>query len=158
MRIFKVFKLMGLMSLMIVVNRCGSSPSTNSTTSSPSSFASIYSNSLQPQCNTCHSPGHTVYDNSKVLLDMSTQANAYASLAKNSTSPSAASCAGIPYAKAKDPANSYLTIVLAKVYNVTGAGGKAACVPYNAHLSANLLQQSEIDNITAWVNAGALNN
>ncbi len=142
-----------------LINRCGGKSTTDSTSKPASSFSSIYSNSLQPQCNSCHSPGHTVFDNSKVLLDFSTLAAAYASIsAKNSTSPSAASCSGIPYAKSKDPANSYLTIVLVKSYNVTGAGGKGSCAPYNAHLSANLLQQSEIDNVVAWINEGALNN
>jgi hypothetical protein len=140
-------------ALFSVTGGCGSSSSTSGNTSASAvTFTQVYSDIFSGSCAACHSnvDGGTGY--SLGVLDLSTQATAYASLQK---SPAGAGCKGLGFTLVV-PGDAAMSLLVEKVESATppcgsempfgcGAGG-VAC-----------LSAAQVQEVADWVNGGAKN-
>jgi mono/diheme cytochrome c family protein len=122
-------------------------------------FTNVYANVIGARCTGCHRPGAggvTVG-----MLDMSTQAAAYANLvgvpsAGTGAGTSGITCASIAMARVS-AGNATGSLLYNKVASKL-AGVNAACgSPMPLPASAVALTQAQVDLIAAWIGGGALN-
>jgi hypothetical protein len=123
-----------------------------STATATPTFTQIYSSIISVRCTSCHGTG------AAGSLNMSNQATAYANLVgSNGTGVMAAgpSC-GTSGLLRVDPGNASMSLLWEKV-NSKLQGTSAPCGnPMPA--SGAALTQAQVDEIAAWINAGAMNN
>ena len=122
-------------------------------------FTNVYANVIGARCTGCHRPGSggvTVG-----MLDMSTQAVAYAALvnvpsAGTGTGSSGVTCASVAMPRVS-PADATGSLLYNKVASKL-AGVMPACgSPMPLPTAAAPLTQAQVDLIGAWIGAGALN-
>jgi hypothetical protein len=122
-------------------------------------FTNVYANVIGARCTGCHRPGGSGVNVG--MLDMSTQAAAYTNLvgvasAGTGAGTSMITCASLamPRVAASNAAGSLLlNKVASKLAGVTAACGSPMPLP----ATAAPLTQAQVDLISAWIGAGALN-
>lgn len=141
-------------ALGLLLNGCSQSEGPKSGT-----FGNVYANTLSTTCRSCHQPGGTAYSSYNVLLDFSSQNNAYSTLLGRTVSgtSSVGTCGGIRIVSPSAPTSSYLAAVTVSSYNTSNFAGVNGCTPLNSHLTAYPLSASEQTSLIAWINAGAAN-
>ena len=122
-------------------------------------FTNVYANVIAARCTSCHRPGGGGVNVG--MLDMSTQAAAYANLVGVTSAGTGAGTSGVMCATAAVPrvaaGNSAGSLVFNKV-NSKLAGVLPVCgSPMPTPASAPPLTQAQIDLIAGWIDAGALN-
>lgn len=141
-------------ALGLLLNGCSKSEGPKSGT-----FGNVYANTLSTTCRSCHQPGGTAYASYNVLLDFSSQNNAYSTLLNRTVSGSSSvgTCGGIRIVSPSAPTSSYLAAVTVSSYSTSNFAGVSGCTPLNSHLTAYPLSSSEQTSLIAWINAGAPN-
>ena len=141
---------------------CGSQTGAdaNSVNYTAGTFTAVYNQTLKTACIECHVPSGSAYVNNGVLLDFSSQSNAFTSLRLRSVTgaSSTGTCSGVMIVSSGQPANSYLVGVLNPAYNYANFGGHSGCTPYSAHLQDQNLSAAEQASIVSWIQQGASNN
>jgi hypothetical protein len=120
----------------------------------------VYTNVIGPRCVSCHQPGRSGV--TVGLLDMSTQALAYANLIGVPAAGTGAGTSGVTCASAmrtrvipNDSANSlFLDKVSSKVAGVNAACGSPMPLP----ATAAPLTSAQVALIANWIDTGAQNN
>jgi hypothetical protein len=127
---------------------CGSSSGSASSGNEPPTFTKVYQDILGPKCgNVCHMPGGPGVSDG--LLDMSTQASAYKNLVNVAAMDTACVATNL---KRVDPGMPEMSLTFLKVSETKPpCGGRMP-------LETAPLSAAEIDEIQAWVMAGAMNN
>jgi len=123
-------------------------------------FTNVYANVIGARCTGCHRPGAGGVNVG--MLDMSTQAKAYANLvgvisAGTGTGTSGVTCvsAAVPRVAAGNAAGSLLfNKVSSKLAGVNPTCGSPMPLP----ATAAPLTQAQVDLIASWIDGGALNN
>jgi len=123
-------------------------------------FTNVYANVIGARCTGCHRPGSggvTVG-----MLDMSTQAAAYANLvgvpsAGTAPGTSGVTCVSLAMPRVS-PSNATGSLLYNKVASKLPPGTTPACgSPMPLPAAAGPLTQAQVDLIAAWIGAGALN-
>ena len=123
----------------------GGSSSTAATT-----FTTIYTTIISMRCTVCHTPGGSGV--TAGMLDMSTQAAAYANLV--GVAAAGTGCAGTGTRVVQG--NAAMSILWEKVDAETA--GTAAPCGSPMPLTGAALTQAQVNEIASWINAGAMNN
>jgi hypothetical protein len=120
-------------------------------------FTNVWSSVISTHCSTCH--GGTGTGLSEGMLDMSTQAMAYADLVGADggmgVAAAGAGC-GTSGLKRVVPGNAAISLIYEKVVAKTDDAGAPCGVPMPALGAALTTEQDDL--IAAWINAGALDN
>lgn len=122
-------------------------------------FTNVYANVIGARCTGCHRPGGGGVNTG--MLDMSTQATAYANLVGVASAGTAGGASGITCASIAmtrvSPGNATGSLLYNKVASKL-AGTPAACgSPMPLPATATPLTQAQVDLIAAWIGGGALN-
>jgi hypothetical protein len=122
-------------------------------------FTNVYANVIGTRCTGCHRPGGGGVTTG--MLDMSTQATAYARLVGVPSAGTGAGTSGVTCASIAMPrvaaGNSAGSLLFNKV-NSKLAGTPAACgSPMPLPATAVPLTQAQVDLIAGWIDGGALN-
>ncbi|MGE0549169.1 MAG: hypothetical protein AB7O24_23370 [Kofleriaceae bacterium] len=122
-------------------------------------FTNVYSSILVARCNGCHKPGGSGVNGG--LLDTSSQSAAYANLVGVAAQGTGAGSTGVPCASTSlvrvipgDAANSLL---FTKSHSKLAGTAPPCGSPMPPSPNSAPLSQGELDLISAWINAGALN-
>jgi hypothetical protein len=122
-------------------------------------FTNVYANVLSPRCISCHRPGGSGVNAG--MLDMSTQATAYANLVGVTSAGTGAGTSGVTCATAALPrvaaGNAVGSLLFNKVNSKLAATLAACGSPMPLPGSAAALTQAQVDLIAGWIDAGALN-
>ena len=123
-------------------------------------FTNVYANVIGARCTGCHRPGGgglTVG-----MLDMSTQAKAYANLVGVVSAGTGAGTSGVTCASAAVPrvaaGNSAGSLLYNKVASKLAGVSPACGSPMPLPGTAAALTQAQVDLIASWIDGGALNN
>jgi hypothetical protein len=122
-------------------------------------FTNVYANVIGARCTGCHRPGASGVNVG--MLDMSTQAAAYANLVGVASAGTGAGTSGVTCVSLAMPRvapnNAPGSLLFNKVASKL-AGVLAACgSPMPLPATATPLTQAQVDLIGAWIGAGALN-
>jgi hypothetical protein len=122
-------------------------------------FTNVYANVIGARCTGCHRPGAggvTVG-----MLDMSTQAAAYANLVGVASAGTGAGTSGVTCASIAVPrvsaGNATASLLFNKVASKLAATPPPCGSPMPLPATAAPLTQAQVDLIGAWINGGALN-
>jgi len=123
-------------------------------------FTNVYANVISARCTSCHRPGASGVNTGQ--LDMSTQAGAYANLVGVVSAGTGAGTSGVTCAVAAVPrvaaGNAAGSLLFNKVNSKLPMQPLPPCgSPMPLPASAMPLTQAQVDLISAWINAGALN-
>ena len=127
----------------------GSKATGGSSSTGAPTFTTIYTTIISTRCVVCHAPGGGGVTSG--ALDMSTQATAYANLVGVAAAGSA--CGG--FGTRVVAGNASISILWEKV-NAKTQGTTAVCGS-GMPLTGAALTQAQVDEIAAWINAGAMN-
>ncbi len=154
------FALVSGLCLLLLTNCTPDSPS-GSTASV--TFTTLYTNTIQGNnCARCHQPGGSA-SVAGASVDFTSQATAYKTLVgtKVSAQDVAGTCGTVNIVTAFSAATSYLAAVTIDTYYSNPFVSKT-CAPAS-HTQKNgtgsvTLSTADTNNLTSWINAGALNN
>jgi hypothetical protein len=142
----------------------GTSGTAGATGNTTASFASIYDSIISVQCLSCHA--NSGVGVSVGMLDMSTPQLAYAQLVGASGAGIAAqgtaagasntTCSSVSGLLRVDPGNAQMSLLWQKV-NAKLQGANAPC-GNSMPASGAALTQAAVDEIAAWIDAGAVDN
>jgi hypothetical protein len=125
-------------------------------------FTNVYANVIGARCTGCHRPGGSGVNVG--MLDMSTQARAYANLVNVNAAGTGAGTSGITCASLSppmarvSPGNSGASLLFNKVSSKITATLAACGSPMPLPATGAPLTQAQVDLIQSWINGGALNN
>jgi len=123
-------------------------------------FTNVYANVIGARCTGCHRPGGSGV--TVGMLDMSTQAAAFANLVGVNSAGIGAGTSGVTCVSIAVPRVSAGSATGSLIYNKVAsklAGTPPPCgSPMPLPATAAPLTQAQVDLIGAWINAGALNN
>jgi hypothetical protein len=122
-------------------------------------FTNVYANVIGARCTGCHRPGASGVNVG--MLDMSTQAKAYANLVGVASAGTGAGTSGVTCASIAVPRVSAGSATGSLIYNKVAsklAGTPPPCgSPMPLPATGAPLTQAQVDLIGAWINGGALN-
>jgi hypothetical protein len=122
-------------------------------------FTNVYANVIGARCTGCHRPGGGGVNVG--MLDMSTQAKAYANLVGVASAGTGAGTSGVTCASIAVPRVSAGSATGSLLFNKVAsklAGTPPPCgSPMPLPATAAPLTQAQVDLIGAWINGGALN-
>jgi hypothetical protein len=122
-------------------------------------FTNVYANVIGARCTGCHRPGSSGVNVG--ILDMSTQAAAYANLVGVASAGTGAGTSGVTCASIAVPrvsaGNATASLLYNKVASKLAAVTPACGSPMPLPATSTPLTQAQVDLIAAWINAGALN-